>query len=141
MLVYAPTCNAVFYPDLTVTCAAPEFSNTRLATLLNPTLIIKVLSDSTEAHDRGDKFACYRSIVSLSTYVLVAQNRPIVEVFTRQSNGLWQLEEFSGLEAVVPLPAIGISLRLADIYARVQFPVRLMDRTEEGATENEERSQ
>ena len=87
-----------------------------------PTLIVEVLSDSTEHTDRVEKFDCYGTLASLSTYVLVAQDQPRVEVYRRQSNRTWLLEVTSGLDAVVTLSAIGCEIRLADIYARVPFP-------------------
>ncbi len=119
--VYVEACNTVFYPDLTAACAPPQFAETRLATLLNPTLIIEVLSDTTEAVDRGFKFACFQSLESLQTYVLIAQDRLPVECFTRQPDGSWRYEATNTPEAVVALPAIGCELRLAEVYARIKF--------------------
>ncbi|HZO87468.1 MAG TPA: Uma2 family endonuclease [Chthonomonadaceae bacterium] len=78
--VRVPACDKYDYPDVAVVCGEPQFEDSHLDTLLNPTLIIEVLSDTTEAADRGEKFACYRTLASLTTYVLVAQKRPSVEV-------------------------------------------------------------
>ena len=122
MRVYVEECNVSFYPDRTVTCDTPQFMNTPLATLLNPILIIEVLSASTERIDRGYKFDCYRTIPSLATYVLISQWEPRIEVFTRQEDGSWRFDVASGLDASMPLPAINCELRLAEVYARVAFP-------------------
>lgn len=121
MQVYVEACNVTFYPDQTVVCGTPDFANTTLATLLNPALIIEALSASTERIDRGYKFDCYRTLPSLSMYVLIAQLEPRIEVFTRQEDGSWRYEVASGLKAEIALPAINCVLRLAEVYARVVF--------------------
>ena len=109
------------YPDVVVTCGEPRFDDSELDTLLNPTLIIEVLSRSTEAYDRGIKSERYRSIPSLSEYVLVAQDRVHVEHYVRQPEDRWLLEELSDLGEILDLPAIGCRLPLSEIYYRV-FP-------------------
>jgi|HubBroStandDraft_4_1064222.scaffolds.fasta_scaffold610279_1 Uma2 family endonuclease len=121
MRVSVEECNVVYYPDLTVTCEAPRFANTRRATLLNPTLIIEVLSPSTERADRGIKFDCCRTIESLNAYVLVYQDEPRIDLYTRQPDGAWRYETAKGSEATLWLEAVGCELRLADVYARVEF--------------------
>jgi Uma2 family endonuclease len=111
------------YPDLAVVCDEPQFEDGHLDTLLNPTLIVEVLSPSTEAYDRGDKFAQYRKLQSLQEYVLISQDRARVERFTRQAEGdEWLFAEVSDLESAVVLSSVGCTLRLSDIYERVQFP-------------------
>lgn len=79
------------YPDASIFCGRPEFTDETRDTLVNPRLIVEVLSDSTEAYDRGDKFAGYRSIPSFQEYVLASQKQPRIEVFTRQPDGSWTL--------------------------------------------------
>ena len=101
-------------------CGTPEWEDDQVDTLLNPTLIVEVLSPSTERYDRGEKFAHYRRLPSLAEYVLVAQERPWVERFVRQGD-VWVLSETTGLDAVMPLDAIGCALPLRDVYARVTF--------------------
>lgn len=86
------------YPDVMVVCGPPAFADDRKDTLLNPTVIVEVLSPSTEAHDRGLKFASYRQIESLKEYALVSQSEPRVEIFRSQSSGEWLLSEVSGLD-------------------------------------------
>jgi len=108
------------YPDVSVVCGEPEFEDEHFDTLLNPTVIFEVLSPSTEAYDRGEKFARYRRLASLREYVLVAQDRPRVERFTRQGEA-WVLTAFDEIEAVVELSSIGCALSLGEIYAKVRF--------------------
>jgi len=108
------------YPDVVVVCGPPQFEDQHTDTLLNPTVIVEVLSPSTEAYDRGKKFAHYRQLSSLSEYVLVAQDQPAVERFDRQ-DGLWVLAAVHGLDATVTLDAIGCALPLREIYERVDF--------------------
>ena len=122
MRVAVPARNRYFYPDVSVVCGEARFQDEHVDTLLNPILLIEVLSPSTAETDRDEKFTCYQTIESLSVYVLVSQDRPLVEVHTRAAHdGLWQYRRFSGLGASVLLPVIGCALKLADIYARVSF--------------------
>ena len=121
MRVRVPECNAVFYPDLTVTCETPRFADTRLATLLNPTLIFEVLSPSTDRADRGIKFDCYRTLDPLNAYVLVYQDEPRLDLYTRQPDGAWQYETTKGPQATLRIESVACELRLADLYARVEF--------------------
>ena len=122
MRVMVPACNAVFYPDLTVVCEPPRFADTGLATLLNPTLTVEVLSPSTERTDRGLKSDCYRTLESLQAYVLISQDEPRIELFSRQPDGSWRYDVATGLQANLPLGTIDCELRLAEVYARVVFP-------------------
>jgi Uma2 family endonuclease len=119
MRVHISTTGLYTYPDVTVICGEPRFDDSELDTLLNPTLLIEVLSPSTESYDRGKKFANYRTLDSLREYVLVAQEEVRVEVFTRQDGGHWLLSEASRIDETIPLASIGCELRLADVYDRV----------------------
>lgn len=113
------------YPDVAVVCGQPQFEDAQVDTLLNPTLVIEVLSESTEAYDRGEKFAQYRSIESLQEYVLISQDRCQVERLVRQPNGReWLYSEASDPAGSVPLAAIGCRLSLTEVYERVEFPDR-----------------
>jgi Uma2 family endonuclease len=109
------------YPDVTIVCKEPAFEEGNVGTLLNPTVIIEVLSPTTEAYDRGDKFAHYRKLDSLTDYVLVSQNQVRVEHFVRYSEGSskWVLTEISGLGGVLRLDSIGCEVALMDIYDKV----------------------
>ena len=110
------------YPDVIVVCGEPRFEDDQLDTLLNPQVIIEVLSESTEKYDRGDKFAHYRMLDSLADYLLVAQHQPLIEHFQRQTDGSWRYSVAQGLEAEIAIPAIGCVLRLVEVYQWVEFP-------------------
>ncbi len=122
MRVKIPATGLYTYPDVIALCHDPQFEDATFDTLLNPSVIIEVLSPSTEAYDRGAKFAHYRSIEDLQLYILVAQDKPQIEVFRRQANGDWLLSVAEGLEARVSLDTIGCELALADVYERVIEP-------------------
>lgn len=104
------------YPDVLVVCGQPKFLDERQDTLLNPTLIIEVLSPSTEAYDRGRKFEHYRTIESLSEYLLVSSDRVHADLYSRQPGGLWLLTAAGKLEDALELKSAGCTLALGDIY-------------------------
>jgi Uma2 family endonuclease len=108
------------YPDVTVVCGEPKFEDGQGDVLENPTVIVEVLSRSTETYDRGDKFAAYRQLESLQAYVLVSQLMPRIETYKRQGND-WLFSEVSSLEGVVRLESIGCTLNLAEVYEKVEF--------------------
>ena len=110
------------YPDLSVVCGEPHFDADHRVILLNPTLIVEVLSPSTEAVDRGKKFDNYQRIESFTDYVLIAQDSPRIDHYSRQSETQWLRTTVSGLESTLSLPAIGCTLALSEIYDRVEFP-------------------
>lgn len=107
------------YPDLVVVCGEPDLLDDDHDTLLNPKLIVEILSSSTEAYDRGQKFGHYRTIDSLTDYVLISQDRPLIEHFSR-SHGIWELRAAEGVEAMLELPSIGCRLALAEVYRNVE---------------------
>lgn len=108
------------YPDVVVVCGRPRFDDSQVDVLLNPTVIFEVLSDSTEAYDRGAKFAHYRYLDSLKEYVLVAQDRMQVDHYARMGNQ-WLLTAYSRPEETLELPSIECSIPLAEIYAQVEL--------------------
>jgi Uma2 family endonuclease len=111
------------YPDVVVVCGEQQFDDEKGESLLNPTLIVEVLSETTEAYDRGDKFGHYRRLPSLREYILVAQDRQWTERYTRQEEGSgWLLTEVSGPEGVVSLASIGCELALREVYDKVELP-------------------
>lgn len=112
------------YPDITVVCGESRLADRERETLLNPTLIIEVLSPSTERYDRGRKFQFYRQIESLRTYVLIAQDSPRIEWYVRDDDGRWQFNDAAGMDAHVDLSSIGCTLALAEVYEQVSFPDR-----------------
>lgn len=119
------------YPDAMVFCGEAQYTDSRKDTLLNPTLIIEVLSRSTEAYDRGFKFVQYRMVESLMEYVLVSQTEPRIEVFSRQSSGRWLFEECVGLDAKCRLDSLHCAIELAEIYEKVNFAPPSVPRTDE----------
>ncbi len=109
-----------FYPDVVVFCGEPEFEDDTFDTLLNPVVIIEVLSPSTEAYDKGEKFEYYKQITTLQEYILVSQDKVHVEHYQLQ-NMQWGLKEFHTLQDTLIFPSIGCKLSLTDIYTRVDF--------------------
>lgn len=107
------------YPDVIVMCGKPQFEDDQLDTLLNPTLIVEVLSKSTEEFDRGEKFRRYRTLASLQEYLLIAQQEYRLEQYSRQADGSWRLAEFEQLDDRVTLASIDCQLLLADVYEKV----------------------
>jgi Uma2 family endonuclease len=110
------------YPDLVIVCGAPEYDAEDRDTLVNPRVVIEVLSPSTERYDRTTKFLHYRQLASVEEYVLVAQDAAWCERFVRQPDGSWAQVPFVGLDAVLELKSVPVAVPLADIYAGVSFP-------------------
>jgi Uma2 family endonuclease len=121
MRVKIPRTGLFTYPDIVAYCGQPELLDAELDTLLNPVLIVEVLSESTAAYDRGKKFEHYQAIPTLAEYVLVAQDRPWCEVFLRQPGGSWRYTPVEGLGAVLALDSVGVQVPLAEIYSGVDF--------------------
>lgn len=112
----------ISYPDLVVICGKPEYHDKHTDIVLNPAVIVEVLSDSTAEFDRGTKFMRYRSYnPTLSDYILVSQDEAHVEHYIRQENGDWILREYYGTDKTVQIDSITCSLPLADVYDRVEF--------------------
>jgi Uma2 family endonuclease len=111
------------YPDLVVVCSVPQFHDAYRDVLLNPTVIIGVLSPSTEAFDRGETSWRYRTwLPTLSNYLLVSQTLPLIEHYVRQANDTWNLTTASTLEERLYLATIHCTLRLRAVYDRISFP-------------------
>ena len=119
MRVKVTQIDSYFYPDVVVVCGEPRAEDDTFDTLLNPVLIVEVLSPSTEGYDRGEKFEHYQQIASLKDYILISQDEIRVEHHYRQESE-WLQSEFQGLEDVLSLLSIGCELRLSDIYRRVE---------------------
>lgn len=109
------------YPDIVIICGEPQIERKFGENLLNPLIIVEVLSPSTERFDRGEKARLYRLMPSLEEHILVSQNEMHVEHFVRQKNGGWLLTEISGAEEVLELPTIDCRVSLNDIYAKIDF--------------------
>jgi Uma2 family endonuclease len=110
------------YPDVMVICGDPQFADDRRDTVVNPVLIVEVLSESTEAYDRGKKFEQYRTLPSLREYLLVAQDAPRIEQWIRQPDDNWLRAETSGRDASIQLASINCVLPLAGIYDQIEWP-------------------
>ncbi|WP_373650235.1 MULTISPECIES: Uma2 family endonuclease [unclassified Schlesneria] len=118
------------YPDASVICGDLTFDDDREDTALNPTVLLEVLSKSTEAYDRGKKFDHYRTIPTLQEYVLVSQDEPMVQTFFRNEDNTWTLTTVSGLDQVAELRSIGVGLPLGDVYDRVNFTAEVTESSE-----------
>lgn len=121
MRVSSPLTSSYFYPDVVVVCGEPRFENDVFDILLNPTVVIEVLSPSTEVYDRGEKFSHYRQLHSLKEYILVSQDKVNVERYLRKPDA-WIYTYFQKLEQRLPLTSIQCELPLQEIYERVTFP-------------------
>ena len=118
LMVFCPT-GLRTYPDVSVVCEQPRFEDDRELTLLNPLVVVEVLSETTEAYDRGRKFENYQSIPSLREVALVAQDRAHVDHFARRDDGRWVLTSHSGLTGSVEFPALACAVPMAAFYAGV----------------------
>ena len=111
------------YPDVVVICGEPQYHDEHRDVVINPTVIIEVLSESTEARDRGVKFHRYQTwSPTLTDYVLVSQEAPLIEHFERQADGSWTLRIYQGIEETFTIKSINCTLKLSDVYARIIFP-------------------
>ena len=109
-----------YYPDASVVCEKPVRSDKDSNAVINPILIVEVLSEGTAAFDRGNKFANYRMIPTLREYVLISQNEPTVDTYYRTENGTWEIQTIMGLGKEVVLKAIDCTIRMRDIYRLVE---------------------
>ncbi len=119
--VAIPARGTYTYPDITVVCGTPRFEDNEHDTLLDPILIAEILSPSTEGYDRGLKFQRYRLIPTLREYLLIAQERPTIEHYLRESGDRWILSTYATMESTLPLHPGACTLALSDIYAGIAF--------------------
>ena len=128
--VRVPRTTLYTYPDVTVLCGERQFDplDVKKETVVNPALIVEVLSESTDSWDRGGKFQNYRQIESLREYVLVSSDKPLVETFLRQADGTWIYQAAAGPEATASLKSLGVQLPLAEAYAGAEFPTPSSER-------------
>lgn len=108
-----------FYPDATIVCGEPQFDSAdpKQTTILNPRVVFEVLSDSTAADDRGEKFEDYRSIPSMDEYVLLSQDRCQIDAFLRQGDGTWSMASWTGIAAVAKVRCLSLDLPLSEVYS------------------------
>jgi Uma2 family endonuclease len=119
--VRLPGSRKFFYPDVTAVCGDLQFHDERKDIITNPGLVVEVLSPSTEAFDRGAKFRAYQTIESLKEYVLVSQDKPLVEQYVRNGDGKWTYSAADGLESSLTLPSVECTLNLGAVYDKVDF--------------------
>lgn len=120
--VRVPSSLKYHYPDVTVVCEKPRFADDKRDVLLNPLLLIEVLSPTTAAYDRGKKFQSYQEIPSFREYWLVAQDEPVIERFVKQADGNWLYTKVAGLDASIEALTLGCQITLQDVYAKVEWP-------------------
>ncbi|HUQ95348.1 MAG TPA: Uma2 family endonuclease [Bryobacteraceae bacterium] len=113
------------YPDMMILCGKTEYADDQRDTVLNPVVVIEILSRSTEAYDRGEKFAAYRRLPSLQEYLLVSQSQPRVERFRRLPDDRWILTEVTGMTELLQLESVPCQVPMAEIYDRVEFSGQL----------------
>ena len=109
------------YPDVVVVCGEPQFEDAHVDTLLNPTVIVEVLSPSTEDYDRGTKFEHYRALPSLQEYLLISQDKVHIVHYVKQADATWVLSETTRPEDRFQLPSISCDLSVAEMYDKVSF--------------------
>lgn len=117
--VRVPTSTKFLYPDVSVVCGETQFADDQKDVVLNPILIVEVLSESTAGFDRGKKFLAYQQIASLQEYLLVSQDEFLLEHYLRQDTDHWLYTKVSGLEGKMILPSIGCELALNAVYDKV----------------------
>ena len=123
MRIKVPKAPPYRYADIVVVCGPPVIEQIQgLDVLVNPRLIVEILSSSTEAYDRGKKFVSYKSIESFEEYLLVAQDRPYITHYLRQPDGSWSRTDVEGLDNEIELSSISCKLSLREIYELVEFP-------------------
>ena len=118
--VHNPANGLYTYPDVTIVCGKEEYLDEEFDTLLNPTVLIEVLSPTTEEYDRGTKFKLYRSIPSLKNYIMISSTEISAEIYTRMENNEWKLNMTKDKEGIIHISAIEYDLTLTDVYAQVE---------------------
>ncbi|MDJ0729945.1 MAG: Uma2 family endonuclease [Crocosphaera sp.] len=119
--LWVPSTKTYTYPDIMIVQGEIQLQEGRNDTIINPLLIAEVLSQSTEAYDRGDKFTAYRTLPSLQEYILIEQYRPHIEQFSKTESGQWLLSDYDGQEATLTLKSVSLEIPLLDIYDKVNF--------------------
>ncbi len=126
MKVWVKKRNKFFYPDLTIICDKPSFYKTRRDTIDNPKLIIEVLSKSTASFDRAEKFLSYQTLDALDEYVLISQDKALVEQYIKREDGNWIYKATNGLESSVEFSSVKTELSLKEIYDLVEFEEEIL---------------
>ena len=122
-----PECNIYTYPDVMVMTQPLAYQEGRRDTLMNPLMVIEVLSKSTEAYNRGEKFQAYRTLTSFQEYVLIDQYQVSVEHYTRKDPHQWLFMEYKGLQSILSFASIPAEIELTDLYDKVEFESKTTD--------------
>lgn len=117
--IFFEVLNHFVYPDVSVVCGPIEVCIQDEQAVINPLLIVEVLSDNTEAYDRGEKFRKYRSIPSFQEYILISQEQPVVDSLFREDGKFWRMQTVIGLDRMLPVHTMGVEIPMKDIYAGV----------------------
>ena len=112
---------AFYYPDVTVVCGDQQFYKSRRDVILNPTLLVEVLSESTQEYDKNDKFFAYQKIESFKEYLLVSQRKHAVQQYVRQANGHWKIQASIGINSSVYLESVDLEVPMGEIYDLVEI--------------------
>ncbi len=110
------------YPDASIVCGPPEMDSAVTGTVLNPSVIVEVLSDSTESYDRGKKSSHYRRLASLCELILISPTEPLVEMYTRRADETWSFIEYRAITDTLTIESVAVSIPLSEIYRNVTFP-------------------
>jgi len=113
--------NKIFYPDVMIVYNEIVRSETEKESITNPTVIVEVLSESTESYDRGDKFYFYQEVYSLKEYILVSQDKIQIDVFKRANENMWSMQRYEGAASILNIEAIGAKIAVEAIYRNVEF--------------------
>lgn len=117
------------YPDASIVCGPPQMDAAVKGTILNPSVIVEVLSESTESYDRGKKSSHYRRLQSLRELILISPNEPLVEMYTRGDHETWSFVEFRAITDTLVIESVGVAIPLSEIYRNIVFPDDLANRT------------
>lgn len=124
MKVWVEKRGKFYYPGVTIVCSKPQFHQNRTDTLTNPNVLVEVLSNSTEAKDRTEKFWSYQLLDSFDEYILVSQDKAAIEQFVRQADGSWRYLAIIGLESVLRLTTVEATLDLTEVYQTIDFNLK-----------------
>jgi len=119
--IHIPANTLYTYPDVSVICGEPQFTDDNFDVITNPIVLVEVLSESTKSYDRGEKFKLYRDIETLQNYALVTSDSHLVEVFTKKTDNFWELRIYENLDENVELGSLAISVSMQEIYLNVSF--------------------
>jgi Uma2 family endonuclease len=122
--IHIPAIESFVYPDAVVICEKPLFYQNRVDTILNPLLVVEVLSPSTEDYDRGEKFYLYRSLASFKEYVVIHQSHALVSAFFRLNEKDWRTDDAANLSETIHLQSVDVKLKLSDIYRGIEMSSR-----------------